>query len=183
MTVFVALLRAVNVGKRSIKMPALKALFESLGLAPAQTLLQSGNVVFDGGKTKRDTLVRRIEDGIETEFGFHSDVVLRDVTEMRDILARNPFPAAARDDPSHLVVMVLNGAPDGGAADRLATILTGPEKAALSGADLFLTYPEGIGRSKLTIQRIEKQLGVIGTGRNWNTVTKLAALAETLAAG
>jgi uncharacterized protein (DUF1697 family) len=40
---------------------------------------------------------------------------------------------------------------------------------------VYICYPDGIGRSKLTV---EPKLKVSGTARNWNTVQKLAALAR-----
>ena len=78
MAVVISMLRGVNVGgKRKIKMEALRALYESLGLRDAQTLLQSGNVVFRTERKDLVALTKKIESAIERKFGFHSDVVLR----------------------------------------------------------------------------------------------------------
>src|ERR1700691_374230 len=96
MCVVISLLRGVNVGgKRKIKMEALRALYESLGLRGAQTLLQSGNVVFRTDRKDLVSLTKQIEDAIERKFGFHSDVVLRTSTELRDVIAKNPFAKRA----------------------------------------------------------------------------------------
>ncbi len=179
MTVYVSLLRAMNVGGRSIKMDALRAIHESLGLTDVTTLLQSGNVVFSYAEKNRASLAKKIEDAIARECGFHSTVMLRDAAALRKIVKENPFPDAAENDPSHLVVMFLASTPDKDAAKRLAEAYEGPEEIRIRGDNATITYPNGIGRSKLTNALLEKQLGVAGTARNWNTVTKLLALAET----
>jgi len=178
MPVCVSLLRAVNVGGRSIKMDALRAIHESLGLSEVQTLLQSGNVVFATKDNDRARLAKAIEDAIETECGFRSAVMLRDAAALRKIVKENPFPAEAETDPGHLVVMFLAAKPDKGA--RIAAAYSGPEEIRIEGDNAYLTYPNGIGKSKLTNALLEKHLGVAGTARNWNTVTKLLALAESL---
>ncbi len=113
MTVFVALLRAVNVGGRSVKMADLKALFAELGFEDARTYLQSGNVVFDPGKADRAAVARKIEKGIEARYGFKSEAILRTGGELKKLIAKNPFPAMAKSDPSHLTVVFLANAGDG----------------------------------------------------------------------
>jgi len=114
MTVYISLLRGVNVGGHNrIKMEPLRALYESLGLRNAQSLLQSGNVIF---KTKEQDLVRlatRIENGIERTFGFRPDVIVRTVSNLRDVIARNPFATRPGIDPSRLLVTFLAGGPAG----------------------------------------------------------------------
>ena len=101
MGVVISMLRGVNVGgKRKIKMEALRALYESIGLRDAQTLLQSGNVVFRTTRKDLVGLTKDIESGIERKFGFHSDVVVRTSAELRDVIARNPFAKRAGVDAS-----------------------------------------------------------------------------------
>jgi uncharacterized protein (DUF1697 family) len=180
LTTFVALLRGINVGgNKTIRMGALKALFEAHGLSPARTLLNSGNVIFASRERDRAKLGESIEETIEAEFGFRPAVVLRSTAELRRIVADNPFPAMAKADPGHLVAMLLAGKPQKDAAKRIANAYSGPEEVRIAGEDAYITYPKGIGRSKLTNALLEKQLGVAGTARNWNTVTKLLELAET----
>ncbi len=174
MTDYVALLRAVNVGGRFVKMAELLALFDELGFAGARSYLQSGNVVFDGGKAERTKIAATIEAGIETRFGFRSEAILRTAAELKKLIGRNPFPDMAKADPRHLVVLFLAGVPT--AADRAALKMQwgGPETWRLVGSDLFICYPAGIGPSKLKLK-----LKTPGTTRNWNVVN---ALAEMVAA-
>ncbi len=182
MAVLVALLRGVNVGGRGmVGMAALRDLFTELGLAPVRTVLQSGNVVFEASRAKPLTLTRTLEAAIEKSVAARITVVIRSPDELKDALARNPFTDEARNDPSHLLVMFLDLKPEKAALARLIEAHRGPEKLALDGTELFLTYPEGIGTSKLTGTMIEKHLGVRGTARNWRTVAKLIEAAKSLA--
>jgi uncharacterized protein (DUF1697 family) len=173
MTTHVALLRAVNVGGRSIKMADLVALFADLGFAGARTYLKSGNVVFDAGKADRRKVAARIEAGIEERFGFRSEAILRSGAEFAKLIAKNPFPDMATEDPRHLLVMFLAGAPTRDDKAALAMEWDGPETWRLVGSDLFIAYPAGIGKSKLKLK-----LKTPGTGRNWNVVNALAEMAN-----
>ena len=162
MATHVALLRGINVGgHRIISMAELRAKFEAEGLRDVKTLAVSGNVVFTSKASKLD---QRLSDIAGT------DVIVRTASEWRKVVESNPFPAEANDDPSHLLVMFLDRKP----AARFDW--PGPEKWKASGRELFLYYPNGAGRSKLTGALIEKKLGVRGTARNWNTVLKIAAM-------
>jgi uncharacterized protein (DUF1697 family) len=178
MTVFVAFLRGINVGGRTtIKMATLTTLFENLGLENVKTLLNSGNVVF-AAKKSSSPLAKELEDAVEKEFSFRPAIVLRTAAELKKIMAGNPFPDMAKDDPSHLLVMTLAKKPKAGANASLAKVYSGPEQIEIKGDNIYLTYPNGIGKSKLTNALLERHLGGAGTARNWNTLTKLVALAE-----
>lgn len=179
MATFVSFLRGINVsGNKTIRMDKLKGLYEALGLAPVRTLLNSGNVVFAAKGTGRAELAKTIEDAVEKQFGFRPAIVIRSASELKAILEKNPFADVAKSDPSHLLVMTLAKKPKAGAKARIAEAYSGPEEIAILGENVYLTYPNGIGKSKLTNTLLEKQLGVVGTARTWNTPTKLLALSE-----
>src|SRR5271169_5370505 len=92
MIVVISMLRGVNVGGHNkIKMDALRTLYESLGLRDPQTFIQSGNVIFRTEEHDLVRLARRIEDAIERRFGFRPNVIVRTASELRDVIARNPF--------------------------------------------------------------------------------------------
>src|ERR1035438_5456229 len=98
MAVITTMLRGVDVGAHNrIKMDALRALYESLGLRDPQTYVQSGNVVFSTDKRDLVALAKRIEDAIERGFGFRPPVILRTSCELRDVIARNPFTKRIED--------------------------------------------------------------------------------------
>ncbi len=180
MPVYIALLRGINVsGHKKIKMADLRALVESLGFTGVQTLLQSGNVVFESTSSDPAQLAQQIEQAVETHFGFSSHILMRTPAEMNAVMARNPFTTEQETDPSKLLVMFLSAIPDAEAIDTFKQAHTGSEKVYTSGQELYLYYPDGSGRSKLTNAFIEKKLSVTGTSRNWNTVAKLVDLAAS----
>jgi uncharacterized protein (DUF1697 family) len=177
LTTHIALLRAVNVGGRGkAPMADLRKMLADLGFEAPQSLLQSGNLVFRA-EAAGAALEALLEQESEARLGLTTDYLVRTAAEWERIVSANPFAAMARDDPSHLVVMPLKSAPDGAAMKGLRAWVRGREAIAAVGRELYLSYPDSIGASKLTGAVIERRLGTRGTARNWNTVTKLAALA------
>jgi uncharacterized protein (DUF1697 family) len=181
MAVVISLLRGVNVGgHHKIKMDALRALYESLELQQPQTYVQSGNVVFRTKERNLVGLAQRIEDGIERSVGFRPAVILRTLPEWRDVIARNPFGKRSGIEPSKLLVSFLAAEPAKDALAKVLEIETKPEELHASGRELYIYFPDGMGRSKLPWASLDKVLGSPGTGRNWNTVKKLLEIAESL---
>jgi uncharacterized protein (DUF1697 family) len=172
----VALLRAVNVGgTKAVAMPALCKLLTALGFAEVKSLLQSGNVVFGCSGKAGAALERRLETAVAAELGVQTTFFVRTAREWDAIVAANPYPDAARDDPSHLVVMTFKAAPAAKDVAVLRAAIAGRETVTVAGKQLYIVYPDGIGTSKLTNAIIERKLAQPGTARNWNTVQKLAA--------
>lgn len=156
-------------------MADLKSVAASIGLAEARTLLQSGNLLFDSKKTPA-ALAKLLEAALAKQLELKTPVIVRSANEWHAAIDKNPFAAEARKDPGHLVLMPLTAVPAKGTVAALEAAIVGRERVALVGQNLYLVYPDGIGGSKLTIALIEKKLGVTGTGRNWNTTLKVAAL-------
>jgi uncharacterized protein (DUF1697 family) len=178
MNAYIALLRAVNLGPHNkVSMTALRQFAVELDLREPRTLLQSGNLVFRSRKS-----AAALESMLETEarkrLGLETGFFVRDVDTWDAIIAANPFPEAAAREPSRFVVAPLRSAPEDDAVDALKDAVNGRELVEVVGREAYIVYPDGIGRSKLTIGVIESKLGTRGTARNWNTVLKLAALAR-----
>ncbi len=183
MAALISMLRGVNVGGHNkIKMDALRALYESLKLRDPHTYVQSGNVVFRTEERNLLALTKRVQNGIQRRFGFRPDVIVRTASELRDVIARNPFAKRRGIDPSKLLVMFLATDPGPGARNQVLRIKTDPEELRIDGRELYIYYPNGMARPKLSWAAIEKTLKTSGTGRNWNTVTKLLEIAEALEA-
>lgn len=181
MAVVISLLRGVNVGGHHIiKMDALRALYESLDLRDPQTYVQSGNVIFRTGERDPVRLAKRIEDGIEQQFGFRPAVIVRTSSELREVIAKNPFAKRRDIEPSKLLVDFLASDPAPDARDKVLQIKADPEELRPIGRELYIYFPNGMGRSKLPWAVIDKALKTPRTGRNWNTVTKLLEIAERL---
>jgi uncharacterized protein (DUF1697 family) len=184
MTVIISMLRGVNVGGHNkIKMEALRALYESLKLRDAQTYVQSGNVVFRTNERDIARLTKRIEDGIERKFGSRPDVILRTAAEMREVVARNPFAKRRGIEPSKLLVTFLASDPDAEAREKVRQMKCDPEELRMEGREIYIYFPNGMGRSKLPWARLDKVLKTPVTGRNWNSVTKMLEMAEKIGGG
>ncbi len=158
-------------------MSDLRGLAAELGLEAPKTLLQTGNLVFGGAGRSDSELETLLETELIDRFGLHTDVFVRSREQWMDVLAGNPFQQEAINSPSRLVVMVLGGEPSQAAVDTLRASISGPELVQTVGRQLYVSYPAGIGRSKVTTASIESHLGLRGTGRNWNTALKLAGMA------
>lgn len=180
---FVALLRAVNLGGAStIATAGIREQLVRLRLRHVSSVGQSGNFAFAALATGGASLERRLGDELSKGRSSAMEVLVRSRSEWRSIVAGNPFVAAARDDPSHLLVALLKATPSPAAWAALERAPRGRERIGRGERHAYLVYPDGIGRSPLTTAVIERHLGIRSTGRNWNTVSKLAALLEAIPA-
>lgn len=167
MTSYVALLRAVNVGGRQLKMDDLKRIAAELRLQSPRTFIASGNLLFHSG-AKEAALKRELQQAIERHMGKPVDVMLRTTDELADVVAANPFAA---ESGNRVVVIFLDEPPPADAAANAKNIAD--ERLALGRREIYVHFPSGQGRSKLRLDR-----GLIGTARNMNTVARLAELAR-----
>ena len=173
MTIYVALLRAVNVGGTGmLPMKTLAAMCTELGFAHVKTYIQSGNVVF-ASKLPKEKACATLERALEKQMGKKVDVVLRDAAEMKAALARNPFP----NEPPAKVAVVFCSRPVDKAACRKVLAPAG-EKLVAEDQEFYVFYPDGMGQSKLKFPKMEG----VATVRNINTVAKLVAMSDEIAA-
>lgn len=175
----IALLRGVNVGGHNAFPKARQLeLVRSLGFEEVSVLLQTGNIVFADPGTPPHETARLIEERITTDLGLSVPVLVRTRDELAAAVAANPFPQAV-PEPKSLHVTFLSGVPaDTSRLDGLDLAAYTPDRYRLIGRELYLWCPGGIGRSKLADRVSRAPLGVTATARNWNTVTKLLALAD-----
>ncbi len=179
MTAFVSLFRGINVGgHHTIRMDDLKELHEVLGFKDVSPYRQSGNIVFSSDDADVARLRRHIEDGFEQKFGFHVEVIVRTSAELREIIDKNPFQSQPGKESKWVVVLFLAARPDATAQEDLLKTYVGPEELFILGKELYIYYPNGIGRSKLSNSFIEKKLKTFGTARNWNTILQLQKLLQ-----
>ena len=176
----IALLRGINLGgKRLVAMADLRAFFTRLGFSDVQTLLQSGNVVFTSRGAARTSaaLEALLEKAAEKALGMPVEFHVRSAAEWQTMIEANPFRAEAASDPSHLLVSFFKTTLLPANVAALRTAITGRETLHAAGRHLYMVFPDGIGNSK-TVGLIDRKLAARGTARNWNTVLKLAALAD-----
>ena len=181
MPVLICFLRGINVGGHAtIKMEALRALFVSLKFEQPQTYVQSGNVIFKTKERDVELVATRIKQAIERKFACSPAVVLRSIADLRAVASSNPFAKRSNIEPAKLHVFFLAARPGRNAAEKLRQLAIQPEELHLIGRELFIYFPNGAGKSKLPWARVDKALQTQGTGRNWNSVTKILEMAERL---
>ncbi|SRR6266702_8163259 len=183
MPVIICMLRGVNVGGHNkIKMDALKVLCSSLKLKDPQTYVQSGNVIFKTEEKDLAKLTKRLQDALERKFGFRPDVMLRTASELRNVIARNPFAKRNGIEPGRLLVTFLAADPGKEAREKALALKTDPEELHIIGREAYTYFPNGMAHPKIPWTTIERTLKSSGTGRNWNSVTKMLEIAEKLEA-
>ena len=170
MNSYAALLRAVNVGGTGkLPMAELRSLCDGCGFLQVTTYIQSGNVVFRS-KLTQSRVKQTLEQALTRKMGSPAQVLIRTLEELQAVVKDNPFPGAA---PSQVLVLFLEKAPASNSLDD--TPVPGREQLVLRGREIFIHFPEGMGRSKL-----KPPFQKIGTGRNLNTTRKLVALLQKL---
>ena len=173
MTTWIALLRGINVGgHHKVPMKDLRAILAENGI-DARTYIQSGNVVFDG-EAEEKALAARLSALIEDRFGFAVPVILRTAEELENCRDRNPFPLD--EEPTELrfrAVLFLSESPNPEAVATLDPNRSPPDRFIVSGREIYVIYPNGSARSKLTNAYFDRALKTTVTARNWRTLLKL----------
>ena len=171
---YIALFKGINMaGKRILPMKYLANLFEEMGCDHVRTYIQSGNVVFRRKRKPTGKFVKDIGARIQQSYGFEPKMILLDAGELWQAIEANPFNAT---DGKTLHLFFLGSLPDKPDLAGLMKVKAKSEAFKLINKVFYLYTPDGVGRSKLAA-KVEKGLGVAVTARNWNTVTKLAAMA------
>jgi uncharacterized protein (DUF1697 family) len=159
-----------------VAMSALRDLVVSLGFEDVRTLLQSGNVVFRGARRSTAALEQTLQAATAARLGVTTEFIVRTAAEWTAMIAANPFPDEAAQQPNHLLLTALRSEPSAAHVAALSAAIPGRERIHVIGRHAYIVYVDGIGRSRLSSALIEKKLATRATGRNWNTVLKLAAL-------
>ncbi len=177
MTMRIALLRGVNVGgAKKVSMAELKAFIEALGFTEVKTLLQSGNVVFRAGSEAEADLEALLEAEGEKRLGLKTAWLVRDARQWRALIDANPFPKEAEAEGSRTLVTVGRTAMSAEALDAVRAVMLPHEKLEAVERQVYAYFGEGMGQSKAAEVLNRKAIKAIATGRNWNTVMKIAAL-------
>ncbi|SCB60909.1 Uncharacterized conserved protein, DUF1697 family [Rhizobium aethiopicum] len=167
MPVYIALLRAINVGGTgSLPMTELKAICEGLGFNDVKTYIQSGNVLFRSDETEK-AIEEKLDKALGKKMGKPPGVMVRGRKELEAIAAHAPFPDAK---PNFLLVYFLPEKAPGDALEKM--VAPDGEQAKLAEREIYVHYPNGSGRSKLKLPALK-----LGTSRNLNTVRRLAEMA------
>lgn len=178
MNSYIALLRGINVGgNNKLPMRELVETLNGIGLSQVKTYIQSGNVIFKSTRNNKPQLSQEISAAIEQSHGFSPPVLILTLPEFQAAMAANPFPEA-EDAPKTLHLYFLNPAPNNPDFAALEAVRKATERYQLIGQIFYLHAPDGIGRSKLA-EKVGKGWQVDITARNWRTVSKVMALANS----
>jgi uncharacterized protein (DUF1697 family) len=178
-TIYIALLRGINVGGHNIiKMADLRQLLEKIGLQKVKTYIQSGNVLFEA---EQDTtlLTQQLEEEIKNTFGFPVPVILRTAEELEQIIKDCPYSVDSLNEGESVQLAFLADEPSQEKIDYLQVFKSELDECQIVGKEVYLFFRQSIRDSKLATQLTK--LGVPATVRNWKTVLKIAAMAKELA--
>ena len=170
-------MRAVNVGGRKLPMAALRTLCERIGWREVATYIQSGNVVFSAA-AEPPALEAALENAIADEFALDVPAIVRTAAQWARYPKSCPFPKTAREEPNRLMLLASKEPPAAGAEEAIQARAAAGEEVRRAGDNLWIHYPEGAGRSKLTPALIDRAIGSPATSRNYRTVQKLAEMLE-----
>ena len=173
---YAAFLRAINVGGHTVMMSDLRTSIQALGFGNVETIIASGNVIFETPETNEDKLETTIERALETDFGFPVETFVRSMAELAAIGSRDPFE---RLDPSSearsIYVAFLGRRPIKEAIERLVALATDDDTFAVVEREAWWLRRGGIGTSRFTGGLLEKTLGMPATLRGLPTIKKMVA--------
>ncbi|GMA21762.1 DUF1697 domain-containing protein [Arsenicicoccus piscis] len=180
MTTHVVLLRGINLGKTNrVPMARLRQVLTDAGCTRVRTLIASGNVVLDH-PGKPDAVSALVHDAIADEWGLDIPALTRTAASLRKVLAHNPIDGADQD-PKHYAVTFLSTPAPAATLEPLGLDADPSpfpgEHAVLTRGELYTWTPEGIHKSRL-LRALGRLPALHGTARNWDTVRRLADLAE-----
>jgi uncharacterized protein (DUF1697 family) len=176
---YISILRGINVsGHNIIKMDALCKMMEDLNFKNVKTYIQSGNIIFNGNKTKIADLEAKISSKIFDCTGFKVPVIVLETDNLKSILMKNPFADNEKNNASNFYVTFLSEVPNQSEIAKILNEKNGKDEFILSEKVIYLCCPEGYGKTKFSNTFFEKKLKVNATTRNWKTLNELIKIAE-----
>jgi uncharacterized protein (DUF1697 family) len=181
MAIYIALLRGVNVGPhKRMKMEQLRLSCKGAGFDNVRTYIQSGNIVFQASEVSPVAIEKTLGECITRDFGFSCQVIVRRHDDLKKIIENNPLPGNGLD-AAKLHVVFLSGKPTAASIHKLQELTLAPDRVRVARREIYFYFPNGVSGSSLWNHPVDKVLGVSGTMRNWNTVTKLYQMAREFA--
>jgi len=175
MPLYIAVLRAINVGGHIVKMDRLRQLFEALNLSNVETFIASGNVLFETGATNARALEKEIETKLRDALGYEVATFLRTKTELIEIANHQPFRKAELAQAQALNIAFLKGPLNTHAQKKLTAFKTDIDDFSINGRELYWLCRQKQSESTFSNVRLEKTLGIQATLRGITTVNKLVA--------
>lgn len=170
---YVAFLRGINVGgKNKVKMETLREILVAEGFENVKTYINSGNVVFETAKTDDKKLTEKIETAIEKEFALKIKVIVRQISEIENIVKNNPFEGQFENDKD-LHVFFLDEELPTEKRELLLSNNNENEMYSVQNREIFCLLRVSVLDSLMGKDYIAKKLKVSATARNWRTVNKI----------
>jgi uncharacterized protein (DUF1697 family) len=169
MRIHIAFLRGINVGGNNIiPMSKLREMCIELGFTEVRTYIQSGNVLFRSDISEHE-IIARLEKSLETQVGKHISVIIRSAKELETVISKNPF---SDSNPAQVGISFYTQMVHENYLNDFVN--PGPEEIVVSGREIYIHFPNGMGQSKLKLPKMQEQ----GTVRNLNTVGKLVEMSR-----
>lgn len=179
MRIYISLLRGINVsGQKKIKMADLRSLYEELNFTDITTYIQSGNVIFSSKSRNLKEPEKKITKKIEEHYNFTVPVIILTPDQIKDIIECNPFLKEKNVDTSKLYVTILKSIPSNSLIEKVKEFETKNDKFIFGIKEIYLFFPNGFGKAKLSNNFFENKLKVEATSRNWRTINKLYEIAN-----
>jgi uncharacterized protein (DUF1697 family) len=173
---YVAFLRAINVGGHTVKMDHLCTLFESMGLTNVETLIASGNVIFDSRSKSAAALEQKIEKQLRQALGYEVITFIRTIPEVAEVVRYPCFNQSELEQPGNILyVGFLSESPAPTAVKKLAAFTDNVNDFCVHEREVYWLRRTGVGESEYSGGLIEKTLGVPVTFRNSTTVKRIVA--------
>ena len=172
--IYIAFLRGINVGgHRKIKMADLRSQLENVGFQDVLTYIQSGNIVFKSAIQQPVELENSITNTILDHYGFEVPVIVKQRSEIKDIMANNPFTDPKDIDENKVYFVLLKDEPKIEMIKALSVRQFENEEFVITPKCVYLKYALGAGKAKCDNNFIERKLKVAATSRNHRTLLKL----------
>jgi uncharacterized protein (DUF1697 family) len=171
---YIAFLRAINVGGHTVKMDALRRLFESMGFSGVETFIASGNVIFEASEGKTGSFEKKIETGLHAALGYEVSTFIRTPAELQGIAAHQSFKKSQLDAAAALNIAFVSDSLDDAAAKKLMACKSGIDDFHIHGREIYWLCLKKQSESKFSNAVLEKTIGRRSTLRGVGTIQKMA---------
>jgi uncharacterized protein (DUF1697 family) len=173
---YIALLRGINVGGgHVVKMELLRKVFESIGLTNVETVIASGNVVFESSESRERKLEEKIEQTLKESLGYKVATFLRTVPEMAIVVKQQPFNLANLDSDAMVYAAFLRSKPSPTLRKALNALNTDNDQVSVKNREVYWLRRARSKEAEVFALRLGKLLGSETTVRNMNTVKRIVA--------
>ncbi len=174
MPVYVAFLRAVNVGGRFVKMDAMRAALDASGFEEVETHIQSGNVRLRTALRSPSRVESALEDCLAAFAGFSVAAMVRTPQQVRALETEADGIPPLLSPQGRRYIAVAKGPIGGDSRAEMESYDATDERArALTGA-VLLEYGLAFNRSRLSGARLERMAGQPLTARDFKVIRALS---------